>query len=286
MSNPNSSSYQLINYNEVFNYKFILPNSMNDFPAGWQISRGVANARFCWQRGYRGNYSVAIANCLNDEYSSICQSSACYIPVCEGEEWRVGAVLQVNQGMGASIIVHMIDINGQTSYAEFYFALQAGCYRYYKTITIPENIQLVWLEIGTDKQGVLGIQQVFFSKVDKANDGVVVSRIIEPVKVERKVLNDSEDITATSEQQCSETYNVLYLRYYTYSVINLGTTPAIVLLQSSPDGINFMDEPPEVIVEPNEVKALTCNYFLPFIRLCYRTETGETPLRIFLQGYD
>jgi hypothetical protein len=77
---------------------------MNDFPAGWQISRGVANARFCWQRGYRGNYSVAIANCLNDEYSSICQSSACYIPVCEGEEWRVGAVLQVNQGMGASIL--------------------------------------------------------------------------------------------------------------------------------------------------------------------------------------
>ena len=50
MSNPNSSSYQLINYNEVFNYKFILPNSMNDFPAGWQISRGVANARFCWQK--------------------------------------------------------------------------------------------------------------------------------------------------------------------------------------------------------------------------------------------
>jgi hypothetical protein len=41
MSNPNSSSYQLINYNEVFNYKFILPNSMNDFPAGWQINRVV-----------------------------------------------------------------------------------------------------------------------------------------------------------------------------------------------------------------------------------------------------
>lgn len=113
-----------------------------------------------------------------------------------------------------------------------------------------------------------------------------VNRIIEPVKVERKIRNTTEDFIATTEQQASEIQNVFYLRTYTYSVINLGTTRALIKMQCSPDGINFMDEPPEEIIEPNEIKALTCNHFLPFVRVCFRTEAGETPLRIFLNGYD
>ncbi len=277
------------NKNHVYNCNFLLPNNCRNVPDGWLICANEGYARFCWHKSCRSKSSVTIQNTC-PQFSSICQERPYYIPVNAQEEWQVGAVLKANRKMRASIIVHMINSCGQISSFEMIFMLQPGCRYYYRHITIPDDMQLAFLEIGTAELKILSIRGVVFRKDEsKINVGVVeaVKKIIEPVKIDRYICDTSEDVIATMIEQVSETKNVLLLRNYTFSVLNLGSMPALVRLQSSPDGIHFMDEPMgDEIIAPDEVKAYTYNYFLPFVRICFKTETGSTHLRVFFHGHD
>jgi hypothetical protein len=168
-----------------------------------------------------------------------------------------------------------------------------SCY-YNGLITIPEGVQWAFLEIGTEELGMLWIQEVLFMKADspckhKINVGKVdtVRRILEPVKIKKHIIDMMEDVIATPEQHCTETQHVFLLNTSTYSVLNLGNVTAFIHMQCGPDGIHFLDEPiGEEQIEPNQLRFLACNYALPYVRLCFRTEADSTNLRIFLQGHD
>jgi hypothetical protein len=203
-------------------------------------------------------------------------------------------VLRADSEIEAVIKVHLIKSFGQISTSEYSFTVNADSNYYSGEITIPSGFQCAFLEIGTNEVGALSIQEVFFineSSPDhhKINVGHVdsVGRIIEPVEIKKLTINEVVDVTATTVQQCTESENVFLLNTYTYSVLNLGAVTALIHMQCSPDDINFNDEPiGEEEIEPGQLRFLTPNYALPYVRLCYRTESGTTSLRVFLQGHD
>jgi len=293
MENGFSDDHSVKN-NQVFNHRFMLPNHMQYFPAGWQICRWGKNSQIFWQRENPDDVSVAICNQFCRQYSSICQERPHYIPVHPHEEWEFGAVLRADRNMYAMIKVHFLTSRGHISCSEQMFMVRPESCYYNGIITIPEGVQWAYLEIGTNEPGILWIQEVFFMKVDspckhKINVGTVdtVRRILEPVKIKKLIVDTAEDVVAIPAQRCTETQNVFLLNTYTYSVLNLGTVTAFIHMQCSPDGIHFLDEPiGEEQIEPNQLRFLACNYALPYVRLCFRTETDSTNLRIFLQGHD
>jgi len=281
--------------NQVFNHKFMIPNQAGIFPAGWRVCRQGERSQIFWNNEQQDNISVVICNHPDNlHYSSICQEKHHYIQIHPREEWEFGAVLHADRNMEAMIKVHFLNSYGHMSCIEKMFTIGTSSCYFYGKIKIPEDVQWAYLEIGTNEIGILWIQEAFF-KIEnshchhKINIGHVdtVRKIIEPVKIERCICNTMQDVIASHDMQFTEAQNVFLLDSFTFSVINQGSVPALIHMQSSPDGIHFMDEPSfEELIEPTQMKLLTSNYALPYVRIKFRTEAGITNLRIFLQGHD
>lgn len=280
--------------NQVFNHRFMIPNQTGNFPAGWKICRQGEKSQIFWDKEHE-DYSVVICNHpYNLHYSCICQEKHHYIQIDPREEWEFGAVLRADRNIEVMIKVHLLNSYGHMSCKEQMFMIGTSSCYYDGMIKIPENVQWAYLEIGTNEIGKVWIHEAVFKKVNshchhKINIGHVdtVGKIIEPVKIEKCICNTMQDVIASHDMQFTEAQNVFLLDSYTFSVINQGSVPALIHMQCSPDGIHFLDEPSfEELIEPNQMKLLTSNYALPYVRMRFRTETGITNLRIFLQGHD
>lgn len=95
------------------------------------------------------------------------------------------------------------------------------------------------------------------------------------------------NITDTAGSPAS-TYDVLNLTTWTFGVVNASTTiaPAIVRLQISPDGENWLDNAGPVTLNTGDVTALVASLFLKYARVYYAAVNAASAvtLNIFFQG--
>lgn len=281
--------------NKIFNHNFIFPNACGDFPAGWQKYMDSHMTTICWQKDYKRHYSVMINNRSCHHHASILQQSIHYVPVCEQQIWEAGAFLKVYRKIRATIKVHFVNDCSQVSSTSLDFHLMPGSHYYSRLVTIPDDVDYAYIEVGTKDMGPLWIENVVFTQLYpppqcliNVNTVEAVKKIIDPVKIRRILKDIVEDVTAGPILQASDLQDVFKLRIYTFCVINQGESEARVRLQMSPDGINFVDEPvADDLLLPGQIKAMTYNYFLRYARLVYWTEDSNTTnLRIFFQGQD
>jgi len=278
--------------NQIFNHNFVFPDTSGNFPSGWEKYIESPLAVIYWQKDYKHHYCIMISNPFHGKKASIFQQTPFYVPVNKQELWEVGARFRVYRKMRANITVHYVKNNIRVSQNQIDFHLMPGIRYYCRSISIPDDIDLVYLELGTEDSGQFWIENVVFaqlfphSKSINVNTVEAVKRIIDPVKVEKLTRDTVEDVIAGPVIQASELQDVLTLSTYTFSVLNLGDTEANVQLQMSPDGINFMDEAmANHKLAPGQIRALDFNQFLRYAKVTYWTEDGNTTrLRIFFQA--
>lgn len=291
--------------NQVFNPHFIFANDNNDFAAGWQKYMGSKTANISWEKGHKEYNSIKIQNHLAHRMASICQQRPYRIAIYEKQVWEIGAQFKSDIHLSATIRVHFQINNTRSIYTRLDFLLEPGSNYYYGLVLIPGSAEYAWVEAGTPEVGTLWIENVVFKRVfpiekldmdgrGRLNLGTVeaIQRIVEPVKLAgslkltRETRDVFEDITATPIKQTSRIQDVLNLNVYSFCVLNRGDAVAMVRMQLSPDGVNFMDAPmADELLEPGQMKVLTYNYFLKFNRLLCWTNNGETTnLRVYFQG--
>lgn len=93
-------------------------------------------------------------------------------------------------------------------------------------------------------------------------------------------------VSTGSMVQTAGTLNVLQYMY-TYFVINTGKSGALIALQVSPDGINWITESELNSIGPGETKPLIPNSIAKYARIVFRSdELGQnTSLAICVRGY-
>lgn len=278
--------------NQIFNHNFVFPNTSGNFPAGWGKYIESPLAVIYWQKDYKHHDCIMISNPFHGEKASIFQQTPFYVPVNKQELWEVGARFRVYRKIWAHITVHYVKNNIPVSHNQIDFRLTPGARYYCRTISIPDGIDLAWLELGAEDSGQFWIENVVFTQLFPPSESInvntveAVKQIIQPVKTEKLTRDTVEDVNAGPILQTSNIQDVLKLSTYTFCVINQGDTPAKIQGQMSPDGIHFMGEAmADPLLEPGQIKALDFNYFLRYARVAYWTEDGNTtPLRVFFQG--
>lgn len=278
--------------NQIFNHNFIIPDTIGNFPAGWEKYIECPSAIIYWQKNYKHNNCIMICKPFHGDRASIFQQTPFYVPVNQQELWEVGAIFRVYRKMRVRITVHYVKNNIPVSQDRLDFHLMPGVRYYCRSISIPDDVDLAWLELGTEDRGQFWIENVVFAqrfphpKLINVNTVEAVKKIIQPVKIEKLTRDTAEAVTAGPVVQTSDTQDVLQLNTYTFCVINQGLTDAYVQLQSSPDGINFLAEAmATLLLPPGQIRALSFNYFLRYAQVAYWTEDGNTtPLQIFFQG--
>lgn len=82
----------------------------------------------------------------------------------------------------------------------------------------------------------------------------------------------------------TETRDISALKVFTYAVHNRGLVSAYVILGISPDGLTWYNDSFEREVVASGLLPFTSSYFLRYVRLSYRTNSGTTPLTIWIQA--
>ncbi|KGK90940.1 hypothetical protein DP73_05665 [Desulfosporosinus sp. HMP52] len=86
-----------------------------------------------------------------------------------------------------------------------------------------------------------------------------------------------------------ETYNVLGVETWTFGVVNASleaNAQALVTMQISPDGINWLDEAGPVTINQNSLTTLVSSIFLKYARVYYSAVNAASAvtLNVFFQG--
>jgi len=278
--------------NQIFNPDFETPNMSGNFPAGWEKYTQGPLAVIYWQKNYKHRHCIMISNPFHGEKASIFQQPPFYVPVGEQELWEAGARCRIYRKMRAVMTVHFLNNHIPVSRQQLEFHLMPGIRSYSGSIHIPDDIDQAYLELGTEDSGQFWIENVFLSKrfpppsTINVNTVEAVKKIIQPVKIEKLTRDSVETGLAGPILQTSEIRDVLKLSNFTFGVLNEGLTAAWVQLQTSPDGIHFLDEPTSDLILPaGQIRGYTPNQFFRYARMLYWTEDGNTtPLRIFFQG--
>ena len=291
--------------NQVFNHFFTFADKTGDFPAGWQKYRGRTTADFCWERGNKENYCVKIRNRVSRVPASIFQERSYKIPIYEKQVWEVGAAINVDHVLSATIRVHFFSQgSSRVLYTSLDFMLEPERNFYCGIVTVPTGVDYALIEIGTSEAGTLCIEDVFFTRVfpvDKydmdargrlnINNVESVTRILEPVDVNgifelvRPIRDFVEDVAADTTDRYSTMQDVFQLVTYSFCVINEGTTESVVGIQLSPNGTNWVEDPiADDHIDQGQMKILVYNRFARYVRLRYRTDSSSTSLRIYFQG--
>ncbi|HEX3011525.1 MAG TPA: DUF6385 domain-containing protein [Syntrophomonadaceae bacterium] len=278
--------------NQIFNYNFTIPNTSGDFPAGWEKYTENPLAVVYWQKSYEHHYCIMVCNPSHHYQAHICQQNAFFVPASENQVWVVGARIRVYRKMAVYITVHFVRNNIPVSNSRIDIHLYPGIRDYHGSVTIPDDIDYAYVEIGTWDSGTLWIEGVFLTLLYppchtiNVNTVEAVKKIIDPVRIENITRDMFEDVTARPFLQASETQDVLKLGTYSFCVLNSGNTEARIRPQLSPDGINFIgEEMADYSILPGQLKVLNFNLFLRYVRVAYWTEDGNNvPLRIFFQA--
>ena len=85
------------------------------------------------------------------------------------------------------------------------------------------------------------------------------------------------------------TYTVLGVREWTFGIVNESldaNAQALVKMQISPDGINWLDEAGPVTINQNSLSTLVTSIFLKYARVYYSAVNAASAvtLNIFFQG--
>lgn len=84
------------------------------------------------------------------------------------------------------------------------------------------------------------------------------------------------------------TYNVLAIPTWTFGVVNAATAAnaqALVTLQISPDGTNWLNEAGPVTINQNSLTSLVSSVFLKYARVFYSVNAASAVmLNIYFQG--
>jgi hypothetical protein len=297
--------YCEFNDNQVFNHIFAFANKTEEFPAGWQKYRGRTTADFCWGSDDKQIFCVKISNRVSRLPASICQERSFRIPVYEKQVWEVGAAIKVDYVLSATIKIHFFSqYSSRVLYTSLDFMLEPERDFYCGIVTVPTGVDYALIEIGTSEAGTLSIIEVFFTRVfplekydmdarGRLNIKSVesVTRILEPVDVNgtfelvRPTRDFSEDVTSDTTERSSTMQDVFHLATYSFCVINQGAVDAVVKIQLSPNGINWLEDPiANHHVEAGQMRILVYNCFARYVRLRYRTDSGTTDLAIYFQG--
>jgi len=297
--------YSEANDNQVFNPSFVFSNRAGSFPEGWHKCRGRKTARFFWDKDEKQNNYIRIKNRFPKNSATIIQDRSYVIPVYEKQVWEVGAILKADRKLLATIKVHYIaPFSSRVLNSSLCFKLDSKCEYYLGIVTVPAGVDYARLEIGTLEAGTLWIESVSCRRVfpvDKydrdgrgrlnINSVQSVKRIIETVDVKgkfdlvRQIRDFTEDLTADSSEKTSTMQDVFYLATYSFCVINQGCAAAILRIQLSPNGVDWVeDRIADDYVGPGQMAILVYNRFARYVRLKYWAEDGSTSLKIYFQG--
>jgi len=291
--------------NQVFNHMFAFADKTGDFPAGWQKYHGRITADFRWERDDKQNYCVKIRNRVSRLSASICQERSYRIPVYEKQVWEVGAAIKVDHVLSATIKVHFFSpYSSRVLYTSLDFMLEPEQDFYCRVVTVPTGVDYALIEIGTSEAGTLSIIDVFFTRVFPVekydmdaqgrlniNNVESITRILEPVDVKgtfelvRPTRDFVEDVTADPTEKSSTIQDVFQLATYSFCVVNQGAVEAVVKMQLSPNGINWLEDPiADHHVKAGQMRILVYNCFARYVRLRYHTDSGTSILSIYFQG--
>lgn len=293
------------NNDQIFNHNFVFPNKILDFPAGWQKFKGHRTASFCWEKDDKQKFRIVIKNRKNGYPASICQEPPYSVPVYEKQVWEIGAILGAQRKLWATIKVHFTSHSSSRAISiSLDFMLEPKRDYYYGTVTVPVDVDYALIEIGTCEAGTLYLEDVFFRRVFpiekydmdaqgrlNINNVESVTRILEPVDVNgtfelvRPTRDFVENVSADTIEKYSTMQDVFQLTNYSYSVINQGSGDAVVGMQLSPNGNNWVEDPiADDHIDPGQMNILVYNRFARYVRLRYRANIGTTELRIYFQG--
>jgi len=300
----NKTSYNAAG-NQLFNHNFMFPDKTLEFPAGWQKSQGHRTANISWVKDDKDNYRVVIKNHKNGAPASIRQEASYCVPVYEKQVWELGAVLGVHHYMCATLKVHFTSHSSCRAVSvSLDFRLEPNRDYYYGSVTVPAGADCALIEIGTSAAGTLCIENVLFRRVFPVekydmdargrlniNNVESVTRILEPVNINgtlelvRPTRNFVEDVKAVTTQRYSTMQDVFQLASFSFCVINQGLANAVVGMQLSPNGNNWIEDPvADDHIEPGQMNILVYNRFARYVRLRYQTDVSSTDLRIYFQG--
>lgn len=96
----------------------------------------------------------------------------------------------------------------------------------------------------------------------------------------------TEYVTANVNSAATSTKDISTLRVFSYAVYNRGTVSAFVVLGISPDGNIWFNDGHEKEVTASSLKPFTASYFLRYVKLIYRTNSGATPITIWWQAQE
>ncbi len=301
------------NPNELFNHCFVFANPTGDFPAGWMKYRGSKNAEFIWEQDEKDVFGIMIRNRIAHQTASICQQRSYAVPVYDKQVWEIGAKIKVNAPLWINIKVHHVCKSSRVLGSSQDFLLDQQNDYCSGLVTIPAGVDFAYIELGTRQAGVIWVEDVVFRRVFplekystnaqgriNVNTIEVLKKIAEPVEVRgsvelkgvlpnvhilKNVIDLYEDLTAEPLLKYSKVQDISQLNLYSFCVINLGPHNALIQVQISPDGINWVNDGPELRVIPNIGQAFTANYFLRYIRLaCTSGGNKATHLKIFFQA--
>jgi hypothetical protein len=293
------------NKNQIFNPNFVFPNRTLDFPAGWEKFKGHRTAIFCWEEDNKHEFRIGIKNLKSKHPASISQEPSYIVPVYEKQVWEVGAKLRAHHELWATIKINFsCKASPLVSSICLEFLVGPKCDFYSGIVTVPQGMDFAMVEIGTSEIGTLWIGDVFFKRILPVDQYSVdaqgrlninniesVTRILEPVNVNgtfelvRPIRDFIEDVAADTTERYSTLQDVFNLSTYSFCVINEGAAHAVVQMQLSPNGINWVEDPiADDHIDSGQMKILVYNRFARFVRLKYWTDSDTTILRIYFQG--
>lgn len=94
-------------------------------------------------------------------------------------------------------------------------------------------------------------------------------------------------VTVITDNSSLSTHPLNTLMFnYTYIIVNVGSNPAMAVLQSSPDSCHWREESAVKTIEPGQTENLVPDFIAKYSRLCYKSAINgrKTTLEIHIQG--
>lgn len=99
----------------------------------------------------------------------------------------------------------------------------------------------------------------------------------------RRFVATEESVTAGSAELYTSSKDVSELTIYSCAIKNRGSTPAVIHLEISPDGMNWVADSKDLELISGQLEVLVPRFFLRYIRVSYRA-SNSTPLTIWFQA--
>ncbi len=290
--------------NQIYNHNFVFANQAGNFAAGWHKHQHPGST-IVWDKKSHG---IRFSNWTHS-FSSIEQKQKYRIPVFERQVWEVGVCLKGYYRSHIRIIVHFYSsTSGDTTHETLNFEIKPNCPFYYGVVTVPDDFDYAYLELGVHGCGTVLLSEVIFRRVfpvDKYSTDAQgrlniasvqeLGRIIEPVRVKgpveviahvrKRSVNLLEEEIAEATPKNSIARDVSKFSVYSFIVINKGSDNVFINLQYSPNGINWTDESVPVLVGPGQVKTAVEMFYVKYIRIQYYSENDNSnPIAIYFQA--